>query len=66
MLGVSRPISLKVTHYQCGIDAASAKYVCEVDAEASFKRSDYGMSKLIPMVSDEVKLRIKVNAARDE
>jgi polyisoprenoid-binding protein YceI len=66
MLGVSRPISLKVTHYQCGIDPASAKYLCEVDAEASFKRSDYGMSKLIPMVSDEVKLRIKVNAARDQ
>jgi len=66
MLGVSRPISLKVTHYQCGIDVASSRYLCEVDAEASFKRSDYGMSKLIPMVSDEVKLRIRVNAARDQ
>lgn len=66
MLGVARPISLKVTHYQCGIDVASSKYICDVDAEASFKRSDYGMSKFIPVVSDEVKLRIKVNAARDQ
>lgn len=66
MLGVSRPISLTVTHYKCEVDPASAKYICEVDAEASFRRSDHGMTKLIPVVSDEVKLRIKVNAARDQ
>ena len=65
LLGVSRPITLTVTHYQCGIDAASSRYVCDVDAEATFKRSDHGMTKLIPLVSDEVKLRIKVGAARD-
>lgn len=66
MLGVSRPISLTVTHYECGVDPARGKYVCEVDAEASFRRSDHGMTKLIPIVSDEVKLRIKVNADRDQ
>jgi len=65
MLGVSRPISLTVTHYKCGIDVASSKYICDVDAEASFKRSDHGMTTFIPMVSDDVKLRIKVKAARD-
>jgi polyisoprenoid-binding protein YceI len=66
MLGVSRPITLTVTHYKCGIDFASSKYVCDVDAEATFKRSDHGMTKFIPIVSDEVKLRIKVGAARDQ
>lgn len=66
MLGVTKPISLNVTHYQCGIDAASSKYVCNVDAEASFKRSDHGMTKFIPIVSDKVKLKIKVRAVRDE
>jgi len=65
MLGVTRPISLTVTHYKCGVDAASSRYVCDVDAEASFKRSDHGMTKLIPIVSDDVKLRIKVKASRD-
>ena len=66
MLGVTRPISLTVTHYKCGIDIASSKYVCDVDAEVSFKRSDHGMTKLIPLVNDEVKLRIKVRADRDQ
>lgn len=65
MLGVTRPISLTVTHYQCGPDSASGKFVCNVDAVASFKRSDHGMTAFIPMVSDDVKLRIKVRAARD-
>ena len=65
MLGVTRPISLTITHYKCGIDVASSKYICDVDAEASFKRSDHGMTAFIPMVSDDVKLRIKVRAARD-
>ena len=65
MLGVTRPISLTVTHYKCGVDAASSRFVCDVDAEASFKRSDHGMTAFIPMVSDDVKLRIKVKATRD-
>jgi polyisoprenoid-binding protein YceI len=66
MLGISRPISLTVTHYQCGIDPARSQYICDVDAEATFRRSDYGMTRFIPVVSDEVKLRIRVTAARDQ
>lgn len=66
MLGVSRPVSLTVTHYQCGVDPATSKYVCGVDAETSFKRSDFGMTKLVPFVSDEVKLRIQAEATRDQ
>jgi polyisoprenoid-binding protein YceI len=65
MLGVTRPISLNVTHYKCGMDAASAQFVCDVDAEASFRRSDHGMTSYIPIVSDDVKLKIKVRAVRD-
>ena len=66
MLGVSRPITLTVTHYKCGIDVVSSKYVCGVDAEATFKRSDHGMTKFAPLVNDEVKLRIQVEATRDQ
>jgi polyisoprenoid-binding protein YceI len=66
MLGVSTPISLKVTHYKCGIDVASSKYVCDVDAEASFKRSEHGMTAFLPMVGNDVKLRIKVKAVRNQ
>lgn len=66
MRGVDTPISLKVTHYKCGIDFASSKFVCDVDAEGSFKRTAHGMIAFLPMAGDDVKLRIKVKAARDQ
>jgi polyisoprenoid-binding protein YceI len=66
MLGVSKPVTLTVTHYRCGVDPATSKYVCGVDAETTFNRSDYGMTKVVPFVSDEVKLKIQVEADRDQ
>jgi polyisoprenoid-binding protein YceI len=66
MLGVSRPVTLNVTHYKCGIDPVTSKYVCGVDAETTLKRSDFGMSKFVPFVSDDVKLNIQVEATRDQ
>jgi polyisoprenoid-binding protein YceI len=66
MLGVSKPVTLTVTQFRCGIDPATSKYVCGIDAETTLKRSEYGMSKFVPLVSDQVKLRIQVEASRDE
>lgn len=58
------PLASSASGSRC-VDPASARYIGEVDAEARFRRSDHGMTKRIPIVSDEVKLRIKVNAERD-
>jgi polyisoprenoid-binding protein YceI len=66
MLGVSQPVTLNVTHYKCGIDPVTSKYVCGVDAETTLRRSDFGMSKFVPFVSDDVKLKIQVEATRDQ
>ncbi|HYP66800.1 MAG TPA: YceI family protein [Thiobacillaceae bacterium] len=66
MLGVSRPVTLTVTHYKCGLDPITSKFVCGVDAETTLKRSDYGMTKLLPFVSDDVKLRIQVEGTREQ
>ncbi len=66
MLGVSRPVTLTVTHFKCGVDPATSKYVCGVDAETTIRRSDYGITKFLPFVSDEVKLKIQVEGIRDE
>ena len=66
MLGVSRPVTLTVTHYKCGVDPITSKYVCGVDAETTLKRSDFGMTKFLPFVSDDVTLKIQVEGNRDE
>jgi polyisoprenoid-binding protein YceI len=36
--------------------------MCAADITASLKRSDYGMVKYIPTVSDEIKISVPVEA----
>lgn len=65
MRGVTRPLTLTVTHYKCGLNIAVFKPVCGADVEATLRRSDFGMTKFLPFVVDDVRLRIQVEALRD-
>jgi polyisoprenoid-binding protein YceI len=49
--GVTRPVALTVVEYTC-----AAK--CVLDATAIFKRSDFGMTSYMAVISDDVKLSI--------
>ena len=62
---VTRPLTLTVTHYKCGLNIAVFKQVCGADIEATLRRSDFGMTKFLPFVVDDVRLRIQVEALRD-
>lgn len=57
LLGVMRAVSLKVTGYTCPASATSA-HRCTLDATAVFRRSDFGMTSYMAVISDEVKLAI--------
>lgn len=63
--GVSKPVSLKLDHFHCGINPIRLKYTCGANAVTTIKRSDFGVDKHVPMVSDEVKVMIQVEAVRD-
>lgn len=66
MLGVAKPVSLKVTHFTCGEHPFNKKPMCGGEAVANIKRSDWGMSYGAPKaVSDEVKLILPFEAARE-
>lgn len=65
LLGVTKPLSLKVTHFFCGMSPASKKDTCGADATATLKRSEFGMTKYVPGMSDEIVLRIPVEAFKD-
>jgi polyisoprenoid-binding protein YceI len=65
ILGVSRPATLDAVTYNCAPHPLTKKKVCGGDFVATIKRSDYGMTKGIPAVSDEVTLRINVEAIKD-
>jgi polyisoprenoid-binding protein YceI len=60
LVGVTKPVSLKVTHFNCGQNPMSKKDMCGADLEGSIKRSDFGIKYAVPAVSDEVKLFIAV------
>lgn len=63
--GVSKPVVLTVDHFHCGMNPIRLKYTCGANAVTTIKRSDFGVSKYVPMIADEVNIMIQVEAVRD-
>ena len=64
MLGKALPVSLQITRFACGEHPIHKKPVCGADAETRIRRSDWGMTKYVPTIGDEVTIRIGVEAFR--
>jgi len=60
--GVTKPVTLTVTHFVAQPHPMMKKEAIGADATAVIKRSDFNMSKYVPYVSDEVTLTISVEA----
>lgn len=56
--GVSKPLTLNATFGGAGVNPMSKAYTVGFSAEGTLRRSDFGVSKYVPMVSDEVALKI--------
>ena len=65
MLGVTRPVKLIVLNYTCGVHPLNKKGLCGADVTTTVRRSEYGMKKYLPAISDDVKISIPVEAFRD-
>ena len=65
--GVTRPVQLTAERFVCQqVTVLVIKhYVCGGDLTATLKRSDFGLSKYLSMVSDDVRLTISVEAIRE-
>jgi polyisoprenoid-binding protein YceI len=68
MIGVTRPVTLKVVSFICGENPFNKKAMCGCDAVASIKRSDWGMTTNVQTgaPADEITIRIPVEAFKDE
>src|SRR5471030_507179 len=66
MLGVTKPVKLKVDKFKCIMHPRLKREVCGADATAEFKRSDFGLNFGLPAFSPEVKLAIQVEAIKTE
>ena len=60
LLGVTKPVTLMASSFNCGANPMSKKEMCGGDLVASIKRTDFGMKYGVPAISDEVKLIIAV------
>ena len=65
LLGVSKPVRLAIADFHCGFHPLSRKELCGADVSTQIKRSDFGMTKYVPAVSDEIRIVIPVEAYKD-
>lgn len=65
LLGVTKPVVLKMNRFKCIMHPMLKREVCGGDASAEFKRTDFGLSYGVPRFAPEVKLQIQVEAVKN-
>ncbi len=65
LLDASRPVTLKIESFHCGTHPINRKALCGADVSTTIKRSEFSMSKYLPSISDEVVIKIPVEAFKD-
>ena len=67
LLGVTKPVTLKINQFKCIPHPFYRREICGADASAEFKRTDFGMDFGVPKyAAPEVKLAIQVEALATE
>ncbi len=56
--GVTKPVTLKAKFHGAGVNPLSKAYTVGFDVTGEIKRSDFGVSTYVPMISDKVDLII--------
>lgn len=64
LLGVSRPLTLKIERWVCKDHPFSKKPVCGGNASGAIRRTDFGMKYGVPAVGDEIRLYVGFEAYR--
>jgi polyisoprenoid-binding protein YceI len=65
LLGVTKPVKLAIANFRCGMHPIAKKQTCGADVSTTIKRSEWGMTKYVPLVSDEIRIHIPVEAFKD-
>lgn len=65
LLGTRRPLQLTIANFRCAPHPLNRRRHCGADVTASLQRTQFGMAKYVPMIGDEVKLVIPVEADLD-
>ncbi|MBK9160565.1 MAG: polyisoprenoid-binding protein [Nitrosomonadales bacterium] len=65
LLGVTKPLKLTVSNFHCAPHPMTKKMHCGADISTTIQRSQFGMTKYVPLVGDEVRLYSPVEANKD-
>ena len=64
--GVTQPVTLTITHFQCMPHPMLKVEACGANATTTVKRSAFNMSKYVPNVSDDVTLTLAIEAVKEQ
>lgn len=64
MRGVSQPLSLRATRWNCALNLLFRREVCGGDFEGEIIRSTFGITHSLPFVADKVKILVQVEGIR--
>jgi polyisoprenoid-binding protein YceI len=65
LLGVTKPLTVSVNGFVCGDNPFSKKAMCGANIAGTIKRSDFGMTKYVPAISDEIQIHVPVEAYKN-
>lgn len=65
LLGVTKPLKVTVNRFACAPNPINGKFMCTGDIAATIKRSEFGMTKYIPTVSDDIQISVPVESYRN-
>jgi polyisoprenoid-binding protein YceI len=66
LLGVTRPVTLALSHFECTSKPFFVKTTCGADASATVSRAAFGMKRYASFIGDEVRIVIQVEAVKEE
>ncbi|MFZ6757186.1 YceI family protein [Undibacterium sp. Ji50W] len=62
---IKRPVKVDITHFECRFMILYLKRACGANGYTKILRSDYGVGRYVPFVSDEVTLSFSVEAIKE-
>jgi polyisoprenoid-binding protein YceI len=64
MAGASKPVTLNIDSFKCGMHPMKKKEMCGAAASAQLKRSYFGIKYGLPAVGDDIKLVFEIEALK--
>ena len=65
LLGVTKPLTVTVNNFKCGDHPMLKKPMCGANISGTIMRSEFGMTKYVPAISDEIKIDVPIEAYKN-